>query len=346
MRVSVVVPAYNVASHLGKCIESVLAQTETSFELIVVNDGSTDDTGAVAERYAEVDSRVSVIHRPNGGLSVARNTGFEAATGDFLCFLDADDWAEDSMLASMVAVCEATSARVVVAGAVVDFESEQGRVYGSRRSVPEPRVVERGSALRDDVVSDEFVNLLGYAWNKLYDRRWLEAMGLKFAAGLSLIEDIEFNSRVMSAAERVVFSSGAYVHYVQRSSPSLGKARGTDFLALGFRAARCVDALLSAWGVSASGRRQRLGVSCATALWMGLSWSSESRHPVATLQGMLEVLGNEELMAACGSTPAGWRQRWAAATIRRGFLRVALLPCLARVWVRRLGLSLRAGKAR
>ena len=89
---SVIVPVYNVEEYLSKCIESVLGQTYTQFELILVNDGSTDNCGKICDEYAAKDRRIRVVHKENGGLVSARQKGAGEATGDYVCCLDGDDW--------------------------------------------------------------------------------------------------------------------------------------------------------------------------------------------------------------------------------------------------------------
>ena len=89
---SVIIPAYNVSAYLEKCVSSVLEQTRGDFEVIVVNDGSTDSTPKICEQLREKDKRVRVIHKSNGGVSSARNIGIQAATGEYVFFLDGEDW--------------------------------------------------------------------------------------------------------------------------------------------------------------------------------------------------------------------------------------------------------------
>ena len=96
-KISIIVPVYNVEKYLEKCVRSILAQTFTDFELILVDDGSPDSSGAMCDQFAEQDQRVKVIHKENGGLSDARNAGIEIATGEYLGFVDSDDYIADDM---------------------------------------------------------------------------------------------------------------------------------------------------------------------------------------------------------------------------------------------------------
>ena len=100
--VSVIVPVYNVEAYLAQCIDSILAQDYRNFELILVNDGSTDNSGAICERYAAQDRRIRVITQENSGPSTARNTGIKAACGKYIVFVDADDWADADYLSILV----------------------------------------------------------------------------------------------------------------------------------------------------------------------------------------------------------------------------------------------------
>ena len=96
-KISVIVPVYNVEKYLHRCVDSILAQTFNDFELLLIDDGSKDKSGAICDEYAAKDSRVRVFHKENGGVSSARNLGLENAKGDWIIFIDSDDWIADDM---------------------------------------------------------------------------------------------------------------------------------------------------------------------------------------------------------------------------------------------------------
>ena len=112
--ISVIVPVYNIEGYLGKCIDSIIAQTYKDLEIILVDDGSSDHCGAICDEYAKKDNRIKVIHKPNGGLSDARNHGIEAATGRYLGFVDGDDWIEEDMYEHIAANIEKYSPDCVI----------------------------------------------------------------------------------------------------------------------------------------------------------------------------------------------------------------------------------------
>ena len=102
--VSVVVPVYNVEAYIARCIESILSQTHRNLELILVDDGSLDHSGAICDAYAEKDSRILVIHQENAGVSKARNAGIDQAKGEYLSFVDSDDWIEPDHIQSLLPI--------------------------------------------------------------------------------------------------------------------------------------------------------------------------------------------------------------------------------------------------
>lgn len=112
--VSVIVPVFRVEMFLSKCIDSILAQTFTDFEVILVDDGSPDNCGAICDEYASRDHRIKVIHKSNGGLSDARNAGLDVATGEFICFVDSDDWIEKDLLQDNITLLQQANADMVI----------------------------------------------------------------------------------------------------------------------------------------------------------------------------------------------------------------------------------------
>ena len=102
--ISVIVPVYNVEQYLPRCIDSILAQTFTDFELLLIDDGSKDKSGAICDAYARKDPRIRVFHKPNGGVSSARNMGLDNAKGEWIAFVDSDDWVNEDFLANFVEI--------------------------------------------------------------------------------------------------------------------------------------------------------------------------------------------------------------------------------------------------
>jgi len=218
--VSVVVPVYNVAPYLGACVDSVLAQSYSELEVILVNDGSTDASSRMCDGYVGADHRVRVLHQANGGVSDARNAGLRAARGRFVCFVDGDDWAEKDMVECLVRVARNEHADVVIAGFDVDTVDDRGELRNSARRLPLPLAISTGSPANVPA-THELVDIMGYAWNKLYSRELLERSELLFIQGGSLLEDALFNASVYLSATRIVMVDTSVIHYVQRPRTTL-----------------------------------------------------------------------------------------------------------------------------
>ena len=124
-KVSVIVPVYNTEKYLPRCIESILAQTFTDFELILVNDGSTDKSGKICDEYAKKDSRIVVIHKENGGVSSARNKGIEISQGELISFIDADDWITPLYLSDLITDITSSFTDIVLHGRINVLSSNE-----------------------------------------------------------------------------------------------------------------------------------------------------------------------------------------------------------------------------
>lgn len=161
-KVSVIIPVYNVESYLPRCIESVQNQTETDIEIILVDDGSTDNCGEICDRYAENDSRIKVIHQQNGGLGAARNTGIQATTSPYILFADSDDYMDADLAEKAYLAAETHQADIVMFG--YNRVYEDGRVDYSY-NLPESLTNQTACSLE---MCPELLTATPSAWNKLY----------------------------------------------------------------------------------------------------------------------------------------------------------------------------------
>ena len=159
--VSIVIPVYNVSRYLPQCLESVLSQTYQNIEVLIVDDGSTDGSGSICDRFAERDPRIRVIHTDNRGLSAARNLGLESISGAFISFIDSDDWIEPNTVETLVKAALQTKADVVTMKACMEYVGKTSY----------PQVVKKRSHVYrgGDILAAYAEGLLGNAaWNKLY----------------------------------------------------------------------------------------------------------------------------------------------------------------------------------
>lgn len=203
MKISVIVPIYNVEKYLGKCLNSILEQTFTDYELILVDDGSTDSSGDMADEYALKDDRISVIHKKNGGLSDARNHGIDKANGEYVCFIDSDDWIEKTYLEELHELAVKNEADITIC----DYQKNTGDSV-----ITQPKefavVIETGIDAIDNLYSDKY-GIYVVAWNKLYNRDLFT--DLRYPVGMihedeAIFGDLFCEAKKVVRTERILYN--------------------------------------------------------------------------------------------------------------------------------------------
>lgn len=243
--VSVILPCYNVEKYIAKSIQSVLDQTYGDFELLVIIDGSPDNSKGIAESFD--DPRIKIYEKTNGGLSDARNHGLERAKGEYVYFLDSDDWIESNLLEDNLKLIIEGNLDFIVFGYVQDDEDEAGKVMA--RTEVKPRV---SAYIRDADVSNidlYHIGLMGYAWNKIYNKSFLDKNNFRFIKGISLVEDILFNSEIYFNSDRIQFNPSTYYHYINRQEETLMKRFYNDSFELKVKKNIALDHFLTAWSI-------------------------------------------------------------------------------------------------
>lgn len=203
--VSVIIPAYNVEQYVERCVYSVIQQTYRNMEIILVDDGSTDSTGSICDRLAAEDNRISVIHKANGGLSDARNAGLDASRGEYISFVDSDDYIATDMIERMMhAMCEEAISMVVVG-----FRKQSGDAC-TYCGPNFDRIISSEEALMDIYVGHEIYSA---SWNKLYRRELFD--NNRFAVGM-INEDSEIITKLLVECKRVALVSKPLYFYMIR----------------------------------------------------------------------------------------------------------------------------------
>lgn len=207
--ISIVIPVYNVERYLRRCVDSVIAQTYANIEIILVDDGSTDASGDICEEYAGKDVRIKVIHQENGGLSSARNTGIEEAKGEYLTFIDSDDFVDRRYAGRLYELIQEYGADISIAG-FVKFKKFSGIKTKAIKN-PSVREYDGISAISDMWYQKTIPN---FAWAKMYKRKLFE--GIRYPVG-KLYEDLGTTYRLFYKARRIVYSAEPLYFYFQRS---------------------------------------------------------------------------------------------------------------------------------
>lgn len=211
--ISVIVPVYNVADFLEECVDSILGQTYPHLEVLLIDDGSPDTAPHMCDAYAMGDNRVRVIHKENGGLSDARNVGIEHASGDWLLFVDGDDYIEPDMVETLLSAALDNNVSIAMCGACTFRISDAGRInnyaYISTKSCVADGIEILKGVNSDGNLPVEFV----VAWNKLYHRRIFDS--LRYPVG-RIREDEAVVHRILGMSQQIACVDSALYNYRQR----------------------------------------------------------------------------------------------------------------------------------
>lgn len=218
-KVSLIIPVYNTVDYLRRCLESAVSQTYTNMEIICVDDGSTDGSGQIVDEFAARDSRVVVIHQKNSGESNARNTGLKAAGGDYIGFMDCDDWIEPNMYECLVGALEEAGADMAIAGFYREFEEDgKERIEVRNEKTVEPKIFD-GKQLLKYLYERDSYRSFAYIWDKLYKREIVcQASGemISFDESIKLGGDVLYLAQCALNTKRAVYVEKSFYHYLQR----------------------------------------------------------------------------------------------------------------------------------
>ncbi len=232
---SVIVPVYQAEAYLEACVRSVLTQDFSDFELFLIDDGSTDGSGAICDKFAAEDARVRVIHGENVGMSAARNRGLKLASGEYLAFLDADDWLEPGAFSYQLRRARETDADLVLCGYYLDAPGAGLRRISTADGLLLPQ--DYGAHLAEL----KSKNLIDPSWNKLYRAAFLRDAGLQMPVG-EPFEDTEFNLRALLAEPKIALCDAAFYHYMQRQNGNITRRFLPEKRAVLLRRADLLDA--------------------------------------------------------------------------------------------------------
>lgn len=246
-KVSIIMPVYGVEDYVGKAIESIQAQTYKNWEFFCVDDGTKDRSGEICDAYAKNDSRIIVIHKENGGAPSARNVAIDKATGDYMYFMDSDDWTEPTMLEDMVALAEKNNLQLVVSGYYIDTYYSDTEKFVQEQYVQD-KVFASQREFRENAHKLFDQNLLYTPWNKLYSAKYIRDNKLYFPQ--TFWDDFPFNLSVVRDVERVAVTSKKYYHFIRKRAESETAKYRSDMYDKREEEADWMEDLYRHWNVS------------------------------------------------------------------------------------------------
>lgn len=203
--ISIIIPIYNVEKYLPKCLDSILSWRFKNWEAILIDDGSLDKSGQICDQYAKIESRFHVIHQENKGVSVARNTGLDKAHGEWIMFIDADDWVDGNLLFEQLQQYDLEDIQAILFGTNVNYKNESHIILPKAKSFK----------INPDTIKLPYYGTLGL-WNLLYRRNLIEQLHLRFSPNIKMGEDIEFMMKYHIMVHNVVAITQPIYHYVRR----------------------------------------------------------------------------------------------------------------------------------
>lgn len=213
-KVSIVVPVFNCENYINRCVDSLLEQTLKELEIILVNDGSTDNSAAICHNYSTKFSNILAIDQPNGGASKARETGIKAASGEYIGFIDCDDWIHPQMFESIYAVAIEKQVDIVQCSFKKTINANDKSIVYDENSLVQ--TMDSFSALRQLLCVDQEQNFNFLLWNKIFRRTIFDKF--VYPVHIQRINDVPVIPRAFYYANRVAYTEQAFVYYFERNN--------------------------------------------------------------------------------------------------------------------------------
>lgn len=220
IKVSVIIPVYNTAIYLEQCLDSIIKQTLKEIEIICINDGSTDSSAEILDKYSAKDSRIKTINQKNAGQSAARNAGINLAKGEYIGFLDSDDWADSTLLEKLYLNAKYNDSDLTMCSIAVYDEKADKTSFNDPYMTLDLFPQKLKETTFNHIVCKNFLfRICVTPWNKIYKREWLEKNTLKFAEGLNF-EDTIFAVETLLSAKKISLVDEPLVFYRKQSQTS------------------------------------------------------------------------------------------------------------------------------
>ena len=211
-RVTIIVPVYNTEKYLSRCLESIIQQTYKNLEILLINDGSTDESLNICRKYEKIDERISIINNINSGVSKSRNDGLEVATGEYIYFSDSDDFLERNAIEYMVNFCKEQVSDLLICGYYEDIDGKREKKEWENRFIS----IEDA---QNSILDPNGVG--GYLWNKFFKKDIIDAYHIRFDEKISIWEDLLFVMKYVSKCESIHILNKSIYTYCRRNDSAV-----------------------------------------------------------------------------------------------------------------------------
>jgi len=303
-KISIIVPIYNVENYLGRCLDSLLTQDYEDFEVIAINDGSTDNSLTILQEYAKNDPRIYILNKENNGVSLARNDGLLKAKGEFIGFVDPDDWIEPQMYKDMLKVAEEDNIDIVMCSYTREFgthSKEKMFAFPERCNYFDEEVHKRilrrlVGPLNEEVANPELLDAWGTVWSKLYRAELIKNNNLQFVdlSEIGSNEDTLFNIHACYYAKSFVFLNKPYYHYWRANNTSITSKHNPNLVNQFGKLYTRMESFLYEMNL---GENYKIALSnriSLNTLGLGLNTISRGTNPsiIKQIKGIKELLNN------------------------------------------------------
>ena len=217
-KVSIIVPVYNSELYLKSCVDSLINQRYADIEIILVDDGSKDNSGKLCDEFKEKNEKIVVIHKENGGTSTAKNLGIENAKGKWIVFVDSDDYVDDNYVDHLIENAISLNSDFVASGFEINYSKDN---YSVPVGFPDEKAIFKDTELKDGIYTIDLYSLLNVDVCKIYKKTILIENNIRFDKKLNTGEDLVFNCEYLKYVHKIVLLSEISYHYIRRDEVSL-----------------------------------------------------------------------------------------------------------------------------
>ena len=247
-KISIIIPVYNVEPYLVRCLDSVIKQTYENLEILLINDGSTDNGGNICDKYAAEDNRIRVFHKKNGGLSTALNVGLKKVTGEYIGFVDSDDWIESTMYEVLYNTLREQNTRLSVGNFYIASDVESTPM--KNKSFIQNGLITTKDMLLYPLMRDNYMGFRSNVWNKLYNAKMITSSKLFFNENIKYGMDVLFYySLILKKKCQGIYADQPLYHYYQRNT-AISKSKSLRVRQDILTAYKKVEELMNTYGYS------------------------------------------------------------------------------------------------